>query len=121
MTRDNTPPTNSVTQVSNAAAGYPEYYYWKNFYFLQNINSDNMAIFEPIKMYVSMSDPSMNYEHLFNLTNSEGGDPDSSSLFNVQTLKELIRMGEALPNIIKSQDETYGITFSPPDEFYDLS
>jgi len=37
-----------------------------------------------------MSDPNSNYEYLFNLTNSVGGDPDPSSFFNVQTLKAFI-------------------------------
>ena len=83
MTRDNDPPADSVVQVINAAAGYPEYYYWKWQYFLPSINEQNQAIFEPIKMYVSVTDPLVNYEELFNLTNADGNDPDPSSLFNI--------------------------------------
>jgi len=49
-----------------------------------------------------MSDPTSNYEYLFNLTNSEGQDPEPSSFFNVQTLKKFVELGDAVPNIIKN-------------------
>jgi hypothetical protein len=49
-----------------------------------------------------MSDPTSNYEYLFNLTNSEGQDPEPSSFFNVKTLKKFVELGDAVPNIIKN-------------------
>lgn len=58
-----------------------------------------------------MSDPSSNYEYLFNLTNNVGGDPDPSSFFNVKTLKLLIDLGDAVPNILKNTSLTFGIDF----------
>ena len=58
-----------------------------------------------------MSDPNSNYEYLFNLTNSVGGDPDPSSFFNVQTLKQFIDLGDAVPNILKNTTLVFGVDF----------
>lgn len=83
FTKDNTPSEPSVALVSNTVAGYPEISYFKQSYLLQNVNSENKDIFSSIYLYNNMSDPNSNYEYLFNLTNSSGGDPDPSSFFNV--------------------------------------
>jgi hypothetical protein len=61
MTHANKPPTDSVADIINAVAGYPEYYYWKFYYFLPTVNAANNKIFEPIKMYESLTDPNVNY------------------------------------------------------------
>jgi len=58
-----------------------------------------------------MSNPKANFEHLFNLTNASGGDPDPNSFFNIQTLKKFIDLGEVVPNIIKSPNKVYGVSF----------
>lgn len=50
---------------------------------LPNINDANKFIFNDVQLYNNMSDPYSNYEYLFNLTNAEGNDPDSSSFFNI--------------------------------------
>ena len=47
-------------------------------------------------------------EYLFNLTNSELGDPSESSLFNVNTLQALVTLGQSTPNIISNRTESYG-------------
>ena len=39
FTRDDYPPEDSVAFVVNTVTGYPEMYYWKNSYFLPNINN----------------------------------------------------------------------------------
>ena len=64
-----------------------------------------------------MSDPTSNYEYLFNLTNSEGQDPEPSSFFNVQTLKKFVDLGDAVPNIIKNNTLIFGQDFVLSDDW----
>ena len=68
-----------------------------------------------------MSDPKSNYEYLFNLTNSVGGDPDPSSFFNVQTLKAFIQLGDAVPNILKNTTLIFGVDFVLSPEWETLT
>ena len=75
------------------------------------MNNENWAIFQDIYLYNNLSDPNSNYEYLFNLTNSVGGDPDPSSFFNVQTLKQFIDLGDAVPNILKNTTLVFGVDF----------
>ena len=61
-------------------------------------------------------------EHLFALTDPiSGGDPASNSLFNLDTLKTLISLGQSTANIISSKDEVYGSTFTVPDGWTTLA
>lgn len=82
-TKVDTPSEPSIALVSNTVTGYPEIGYFKNYYMLPNINDANKLIFNDVQLYNNMSDPYSNYEYLFNLTNAEGNDPDSSSFFNI--------------------------------------
>ena len=47
--------------------------------------------FKDVNLYVGFTDEEKvnNYEYLFNLTNSTGGDAPANSLFNINTLKSL--------------------------------
>ena len=55
-------------------------------------------------MYVDdKSDVAINYEHLFDLTSPDGVDPHESSLFNIQTLTELLVVQKKVPDIIADQ------------------
>ena len=56
--------------------------------------------------------PNDNYEYLFTLENSSGGDPDPHSLFNVQTLKTLCDLGAEVTNIISEPDKTWNVDFN---------
>ena len=54
-----------------------------------------------------------NMEHLFNLTSADGGDPAANSLFNLTTLKTLVSLGQAAPNIVgDDKDMVYGTDFN---------
>ncbi len=44
------------------------------------------------------------------MTNAEGGNPDPSSLFNVQTLKKLIELGQQIVDITVDKEAT--LTFN---------
>jgi len=91
----------TVVGVTDTVVGYPEISYFRDAYLLPNINTDNAIMFQDVALFVDKSDKDSNYEYLFDLTNAEGGDPDANSLFNVNTLKTLISLGEATPDIIE--------------------
>ena len=55
--------------------------------------------------------PTTNYEHLFSLQNSTGGDPAANSLFNITTLQTLVNLGSNTTNIVKNPEMTYGVDF----------
>ena len=57
------------------------------------MNDENWEYFGDVKMYRSTEDPSVNMEHLFTLVDPEGGDPASNSLFNLTSLKSLVKAG----------------------------
>ena len=72
-------------------------------------------------MYTSLQSQNGNYQYLFNLTNAVGGDPEISSLFNIQTLKKLISLGDSTPNILKDTSQVYGTSFMLSGEWTDLT
>ena len=58
------------------------------------MSQDNWEVFKDAKMYRSKSDPNINMEHLFTLSNPlDGGDPAENSLFNLTTLQALVKAG----------------------------
>jgi hypothetical protein len=61
-----------------------------------------------------MSNPAANnFEALFSLTNSTGGDPDERSLFNLDTLKLLLNTSATVPDILdKTEQYTHSIDLS---------
>jgi hypothetical protein len=111
FTLDNSPSEPSVVFSANTVTGYPEISYFKNYYLKDMISAENWATFEDVHLYVDLSDSTANYEHLWNLTNSQGEDPDANSFFNIQSLKQFCDLGDAVPNIIKSPDLVYGVDF----------
>ena len=63
-----------------------------------------------------------NMEYLFNLTNADGGDPAASSLFNLTTLKTLVSLGQAAPNIVgDDKNMTYVTDFNLTGEWTTLA
>lgn len=100
----------SVTQVVNTVTGYPEISYFISDFLLNpsvsGVSDDNVNAMTGVKFFndtagpTPTEPPTNNWEYLFMLTNSSGGDPNPSSLFNVQTLKTLCELGAAAPNII---------------------
>ena len=73
-------------------------------------------------MYRNSTDPTTsNMEHLFNLTSADGGDPAANSLFNLTSLKTLVSLGQAAPNIVGAdRNLTYGTDFTLPAEWTTL-
>jgi hypothetical protein len=87
----NDPAEASVVFASDLITGYPEFWYWLNYYCNPTRNgamsSANWEIFKDVTMYRDTSDPTVNMEYLFNLVDVEtGGDPTANSLFNLTTL-----------------------------------
>ena len=76
------------------------------------MSEENWLIFKDVKMYRDDStDPAeSNMESLFYLPEL-GVDPPSSSLFNLDTIKQLISLGQSTANVISSKDQVYGSTF----------
>ena len=85
------------------------------------MNEANWAYFKDVKMYRSLSDTTVNMEHLFTLVNpNDGGDPASNSLFNLTSLKSLVKTGQETANIIKNPELTIGKDFSLGDDWATL-
>ena len=83
----------SVTKVVNTVTGYPEISYFISDFLLNSavsgVSAANVAAMADVKLYndtvgpTASEPPTDNYEYLFTLENSSGGDPDPHSLFNV--------------------------------------
>lgn len=87
----------SVAAASDTVVGYVEFWYWLNYFACPaegngHMSDANCAFFGDVNMYRDKSDTSVNMEYLWNLADpfNEGGDPPENSLFNLDTLKELI-------------------------------
>jgi hypothetical protein len=66
-------------------------------------------------MYSTSMTAGTNYEYLFltyNLTEGEGSEPPSNSLFNIANMQMLVELGESTPNIMTNSSETYNSTFT---------
>ena len=50
-----------------------------------------------------------NFEGLFDLTSPDGSDPPASSLFNLTTLRTLLRISEEVPDIIEAPELVTGV------------
>ena len=90
----------SVTKIVDTVSGFPEISYWRDEYFCKKASTENQAKL----CSVEFSNPASfnNFEELFNITQgaSKGyADPLPSSLFNVKTLKRLIKAGEGSVDI----------------------
>ena len=110
-------PEPSVAKVVDTVSGYPEIKYWKDEYLCNQISDQNKPLFcgeGVVEFYDDPGNSTSNFEYLFNLTS--GGDkyldPEESSLFNVQTLKLLIKTGEQSVNIIDQKDTSYADAIS---------
>ena len=90
-----------MANSTDTVTGYPEFSYWFLYYCnatfedgTKKMNDANWAYFKDVKMYRSLSDTTVNMEHLFTLVNpNDGGDPASNSLFNLTSLKSLVKTG----------------------------
>jgi hypothetical protein len=96
----------SVTGSTDTVTGYPELSSFKVGYFLKEISKDGRdptlnLRFNATKLFKDNTTAGENYEYLFNMTNSTGGDPDSTSLFNLDTLKALLQAGDDTIDIIE--------------------
>lgn len=62
------------------------------------------------------------FEHIFRTTSDLGiGDPPTSSLLNVQTMKRLCQIGPTVPNVMKDDKAILGDTFRLDNEWFDLA
>ena len=85
------------------------------------MNVENWEYFGDVKMYRSTVDPTVNMEHLFTVVDPiDGGDPASNSLFNLSSLKSLVKAGQETPNIIKNPELTINQNFTLGDEWVAL-
>ena len=107
-------------QVATPEAGYLEYNYWIKQYCSPDkegaMSTVNYGEFGDILMYNDETSTTGNFEYIFNLTNAELEAPDESSLFNIETLKTIVNLGQNTPNIIYNASETYG-TDDPATQF----
>ena len=116
----------SVADSTDTVTGYVEYNYWLNYYCDPSqagaMSQDNWEVFKDAKMYRSKSDPNINMEHLFTLSNPlDGGDPAENSLFNLTTLQALVKAGQETPNIILNKDIKYLDDFTLGQEWTNLA
>jgi hypothetical protein len=99
------PPCDSVTQQSDTVTGYPEFNFFKLVKLMPAIK-DNLPLvkqFKDVVLYTDYKDAKAhNFEGLFSLSNATGGDPDPSSLFNLQTLNLLLNVSANMPDIVSS-------------------
>ena len=111
----------SVTKIVNTVTGYPEISYFISDFLLNSavskVSAANVAAMTGVKLYndtqgQGQEPPTDNYEYLFTLQNSSGGDPEPHSLFNVETLQKLCDLGEVVINIITEPDKTYDVDFN---------
>ena len=73
-------------------------------------------------MYRSTSDPTVNMEYLFAMSDPDsGGDPLETSLFNLDTLMTLVNLGNTTPNILTNKDVTYKTDFTLQQGWTDLA
>ena len=95
-------PEPSVTKVVSTVSGYPEIFYWQQYYLcdpaktkISDTNKDKLC-------NVTFADKHKfdNLNYLFDMNSSSGGNPEASSLYNISTLKTLIDVGERSVNII---------------------
>ena len=88
------------------------------------MSAENWAIFGEVEMFRSKSDPTANMEYLWNLENPfGGGDPPPNSLFNLDTLKTLINLGNSLEYDIvgENKDKVYEKDFTLGQDWTNLA
>ena len=105
--------------LSKSNVGYPEIKYWTDEYLCKKISDSNKDALCNVVFFKDKTNKTANFEYLFNTSfvNSSSGsdiyeDPLPSSLFNVQTLKQLILAGEGSINIIENKTISYGVAIS---------
>jgi len=86
------------------------------------MSAENWAFFSDVQMYRSTSDPTSNMEHLWNLQDPITlKDPGEDSLFNLTSLKKLVKLGLKTPNIISNKTATYQTDFQLDNGWTDLA
>ena len=101
--------------TSTQFPGFMEMKYFQSLVLSISLNAANYAIFSTVNMYSTSMTPGTNYEYLFltyNLTEGEGSEPPSNSLFNIANMQMLVELGESTPNIMTNKSETYNSTFT---------
>ena len=130
MTMKNWPPSDTVAASTNTVTGWVEYSYWMSDYVdaskSTGMSAANWELFKDVKMYVDKSDTSVNFESLFMLYDpavSTTSDPLPNSLFNLDTLKKLISLGQAAGNLLGDEkDQTWAsLNLSTNQDWIDLS
>jgi hypothetical protein len=106
-------------------AGWYELSYFKSAYLTSaNTAQANVDVFSYVELYNNDVLTSVNYEHLFLtydiFSNDATTAPPSNSLFDMANMQLLISLGNATPNILKS-DQVYGVDFELSDDWYGLT
>eukprot|EP00347_Sterkiella_histriomuscorum_P022889 403336776 len=103
-----TPRLDSVTQQVDTATGWPEIGFFKIALFNPTIlkNVDLFKRFENVKLYTGFTPDQikLNPEYLFDMTDGKGGDPLPNSLFNIDTLQQLLDLGSQAIDVIDKPD-----------------
>lgn len=87
--------------MDDTVHGYPEINFFKQELFMKNVSAKYQTLFADINLYNDVKSNSTNYEYLFNLTGSDGkSDPESTSLFNFDTINALMFTGIGAADII---------------------
>lgn len=100
--------------LTDTVAGYVEMRYFLDAYalpLLQEKNPSNFATFKDTSFIVDDTTGNPGYEYLFYMAGAESEDPDSNSLYNLDTLKLLCKLGETTPNILKETELTFNTDF----------
>ena len=100
-----TPNADSIVNLTDTVTGYPEWYYWRIAKLIPAIDGNEVLMkqFGNVFMFLSdMDEKVQNFEFLFNLTNSTGGDPPAQSLYNITTMNLLLNASMGAPDIIES-------------------
>ena len=89
--------------------------YFKTNYFNPTVSLANFLIFENVHLYKDYnSSSSFNYENLFATyepSKNPTTDPPSNSLFYLDNIKNLVKVGKNTPNIITHTEWIYNVTF----------
>lgn len=88
-------------------------------------NSQNQALFAEINLYnCYFSSSCSNFENLFvtfDTSIGPGSNPPTSSLFDIDTFQNLVKLGTAAPNILNDPELVYGSDFVLTEDWTTLT
>jgi hypothetical protein len=107
-------------------AGYYEISYFKTAYFNTVASQANIDSFASLQMYSNINIPGSNYENIFLTydiyTKNPKSNPPVNSLFNMNTMQQLVSLGMSTPNILKAdKGMIYGVDFGLNDDWFALT